>query len=822
MTITDTMCVADGGLINPEAFPARAGDLDTSTITESATAMRGFGTAVTDKTDTIHTTWGRLNGIYQAPEQDRVFALMDPAVTSASELKTTFDEVAGHLDTYAAALEGLKSRLASVEERAAAFRASVINGVTVDASAAKDASFGDHMAWAFDWVPGVDQRQVTVPWYEDGASVDKNNALLEEYAGILSEITAAVATAANAINGLVQGMCMAPVEAIPAAAFTAPDAAMPWGGAATEDRNCRESVGKGFSDFGTGLAEGAGMLVLGYNPENGEFFTGTGWGQAWGGLGDLVGSTLLLASPVGWVAAGMAATGNNDNDFSDFMYDRSMTFLSGAGSLIGFDPHNQDDPWHAWKDDAVATGTSTVLNVGTFFIPGAGQVGAGLKTGSISAKVVRIAGAASEFAVQGGSWVVKGGVKIVTGLSHAVRFGLDDVLRNLHPGQVAAAGAGGVRLSPSGLIAMMDDLGHTNPGAHTPPVRSTPVSGDLFGRGPGSHLDNPGSNAHHGFDNGTPNGQHAPGTQGGNTPGAHHGVDNGTGSHGSDGSNGSHGSNGSNGSHGSSAPEWTGDRHPDGRPDIHDVDPSHYNDPRYDPADYRYDGQPRGEHGNIGTVNPDVPSSSGLTLSGRLDPPGVVPEALRPFVDNGTLTVDHGVLRLSDEVQVDFTRRNPNHDLTEFQRQGEMQMQSLKQQTVADWDARLDNFEQNGRSEAAAQKAYREQQIQLRADAIIARADHEISPAQALAQAKQELKGTAALHGPDQRPGGNPLQFTGLGDAGVNGAYGWGWEHGGQADILREAMDVRLERSGIPEHLWDDVRMNVKLVVHDGLAVAAP
>ncbi len=137
----------------PGGVPGPGRDLDTSRITDSATTLRGFGSTITDKTDTIHASWSRLNGPYQAPEQDRVYALMDPAVTSAGELKSTFDQVAGHLDTYAGTLEGLKSRLQTVEDEAATFRASVIDGVTVDASAAKDASFGDHMAWAFDWCP---------------------------------------------------------------------------------------------------------------------------------------------------------------------------------------------------------------------------------------------------------------------------------------------------------------------------------------------------------------------------------------------------------------------------------------------------------------------------------------------------------------------------------------------------------------------------------------------------------------------------------------------------------------------------------------------
>ena len=50
------------------------------------------------------------------------------------------------------------------------------------------------------------------------------------------------------------------------------------------------------------------------------------------------------------------------------------------------------------------------------------------------------------------------------------------------------------------------------------------------------------------------------------------------------------------------------------------------NDPQHDPTHPRYDSLSHDSHGNIGTVNPDVPSESGLTNSGRLIDPDVIPE----------------------------------------------------------------------------------------------------------------------------------------------------------------------------------------------------
>src|SRR5664279_1399472 len=102
----------------------------------------------------------------------------------------------------------------------------------------------------------------------------------------------------------------------------------------------------------------------------------------------------------------MAVTGHTDNGFFRYMGERAET-VAGLGALVGYDS-SAEDGWHTWKEDGVAAGTGAVLSVGTFFIPGAGEVGAdGLKAGSIGARVGRIAATGADLAVQGGGWLVK-------------------------------------------------------------------------------------------------------------------------------------------------------------------------------------------------------------------------------------------------------------------------------------------------------------------------------------------------------------------------------------------------------------------------------
>jgi hypothetical protein len=248
---------------------------------------------------------------------------------------------------------------------------------------------------------------------------------------------------------------------------------------------------------------------------------------------------------------------------------------------------------------------------------------------------------------------------------------------------------------------------------------------------------------------------------------------------------------------------------PKNRPDVSTVPQAQWNDPRYDPSSFQYDATPRGEHGNVGTVDPDVPSPSGLTNNGRLIDPTSVPPELQHYIDTGVIINDDGVLRLSQPVELTFTTKNQNIDPAEFLRQGDLQERSLNQQTVEDWQKRINDYAANGRDSGPSQGNYRAQQVQLRADALEAR--NGMTPDAALAQARKEAAQLHVLHGPDQYPGGNPEQFTGLGDGRVNGSYGGGWQRGGQRNALLDSMTRQLRESGIPDALLGDVRMNVDI-----------
>lgn len=88
---------AGDGLIDPGAFVVKSAGLDTGEITGSATAMRSMGGAVRAGVDGVEASWSALTGCYEAPEQGRVYALMEPAAADADGLNFVLRTAADHL-----------------------------------------------------------------------------------------------------------------------------------------------------------------------------------------------------------------------------------------------------------------------------------------------------------------------------------------------------------------------------------------------------------------------------------------------------------------------------------------------------------------------------------------------------------------------------------------------------------------------------------------------------------------------------------------------------------------------------------------------------
>lgn len=380
------------GLVMPEAFPCRSDNIDVESIKAGSGKLKSMGQSIDSHMDNVVGYWNGMPGVYQAPEGEQVHALMKPAATASETIKEKFESASKALDTFADEVGPVKVELAALEKEATAFRQEAL--------------------------AGYDGK----PWKEHQPAVDRNTELLGRYAKIVERLTTASATCANAINGLLDGVCVATVEGVSADALMQSGEMMPWGAPVSRNRNCGESVLHGAGGFLKNTWDGATGLA-GFGPN--------GWSastlkNSWVGTGDFLFSTAVLCSPVSHAAK---LFGNEKvNSWIDRRHDVAKSGLTG---MVGYDyaaHKNGKDGWHKWKEDGVAAFTESALNVGTFFIPGPGTGGAvaktaalGAKTGGIAAKGVGFATKCADFAIPGGGWLVKGGTKLVDLGSNTLR-----------------------------------------------------------------------------------------------------------------------------------------------------------------------------------------------------------------------------------------------------------------------------------------------------------------------------------------------------------------------------------------------------------------
>lgn len=272
------------GLIDPAAFPCRGDDLRPGEVQESADALRSMGQRVRDRMSDVSMLWKGLPASYEAPEQERAYALMDPASAAAEELADRFRKAAGQVGWFADAIAQIRPRIFDVEDRAAAFRAEALQGYDVPAHE----TIGLDPALSKGKLPW---ELVRIPWMQHGPAVTRNQELLGEYQGYLGQISLAASEAANAIKRLVTH-----TPGIQPAQVIGPEqiGAM-WGAPASEDRNCIESVGQGAGTFWHNTVAGLGALV-GWDV-NTQRWSAEFAGQAWLGVAELATIAYLLSPP---------------------------------------------------------------------------------------------------------------------------------------------------------------------------------------------------------------------------------------------------------------------------------------------------------------------------------------------------------------------------------------------------------------------------------------------------------------------------------------------------------------------------------------------
>lgn len=364
-----------GGLIDPELFPCKSADLNTETIASGGDQLASMGTTLKSKVEAVETAWMPIAEPYQAPEQESVYALMAPAVDAAGDVSSRFASAQGHIDTYASSLSTIKTTLSDLESRAADFRAEALAGYKkyVDKSGKVP-----EMSLSYN-KPNV---LVDCSWEEHPPAVEQNDALLAEYNAVLESISTAATTCANSINGLLTGVCAAPLVPVTAGQLDAMDGPMPWGSPSKEAEGVTQSIQKGFDNFVGGTFEGIKALA-GFDPVTGD------WSVAdivttLGGAADFLVSTaaLTLTVPASWLLKETTGKG----ELTDFLDDRINLAATGWGGMVGWDHQAAlagGDGWAKWKEDGVAAGAEVAFGGLSMIIPGVNAA----KIGTVAARV---------------------------------------------------------------------------------------------------------------------------------------------------------------------------------------------------------------------------------------------------------------------------------------------------------------------------------------------------------------------------------------------------------------------------------------------------
>ncbi|MEV7828984.1 hypothetical protein [Microbacterium enclense] len=302
-------------------------DIQPDAIEENARTIGTISGQVSEHGSNVNLKWQGMAGVYEAPESPTLLGLMAPVSSQATQVGDNLAEVSSALIAFAADVRPIKAELDSLRIEAKAFVDSIQGGVQVreinPAWTAAQSPYGGATAiptYQGSWggsttsAPATPDkyRTVTKEWHESQEHVDRNNELLAAVNAQQVKLWEAERACANRIRALYGA---APLHAAESEndslgygiAEIPEGTEMPWGAEVERTEGGGEATAKFvFKDFlwegivvgGIwGTVTGLGTLVLGYNPETGEFFSGDAYGAAWGNLGTLAGGLLMNVMP---------------------------------------------------------------------------------------------------------------------------------------------------------------------------------------------------------------------------------------------------------------------------------------------------------------------------------------------------------------------------------------------------------------------------------------------------------------------------------------------------------------------------------------------
>jgi hypothetical protein len=384
-------------LIVPANIPGD--DLQPTKLEQVASSLRAAGTSSLTQAEVAERSWAGLPAVLESPQGPTIYGALGTPTEVASAIEGKFDRVSDALDEFAAALRSIKQTFAAIKADAVAFRNTITadERVWVSPSETKEYEFDSQARVAasrgyvrtsdevLEYLRGRGERarlsggrvRILVHWTQSSEHIDQNNALMDRLADAYTRLQNAEADCANAINRQ-RDLCVAEVEHIEAWQLKQSGentVVLPWGSRVDEDRNCGESFWWGAGNAGKEALVGAGGLI-GYNGTRNDW----SWdqvGQSWLGAVQGLGSLLVITSPP-LLALGLAGVP-----------------VLKEGATMGGEMIKGLLAWDTWAENPAEASGRVLVNIGSLFIPGAGEVAAAIKALSAGSRIVDLAGDAA-------------------------------------------------------------------------------------------------------------------------------------------------------------------------------------------------------------------------------------------------------------------------------------------------------------------------------------------------------------------------------------------------------------------------------------------
>ena len=290
------MCTPTGGLVNPAAFPVPKAS--PATLERQARDLRREGGTVAGLGEQIKSDWAGLSSCYSAPEDETLYAVVDPVATDGESVESSFDKAATALEGFAEEVREIQRKWTTLKSDAYTFLNSI------------DTSNDDWRKADGPWDRLVGNESEKVQEHQD--LLDRADALRREYEraeiDCANALNAGIPDRTRFVGG--DGSGEPPGDGVYEHGYDGylGDVDMAWGGSVETDHGWWIDAGAAVKDFGVGIAEDVGGFLGAHSSE--------GWFQkSWG----------------------------------DALYEYHETNLQSLAGLVGmYDAESGDWGWSGW------------------------------------------------------------------------------------------------------------------------------------------------------------------------------------------------------------------------------------------------------------------------------------------------------------------------------------------------------------------------------------------------------------------------------------------------------------------------------------------